>query len=69
MATDPNWSVANQLADLGASMKYKLSTLLLAVFLLTYGIFTFIPFIPVEGKAYILGGLAIAAGICILIDK
>jgi hypothetical protein len=45
----------------------SLGRLLLAIFLLVYGLSAFIR--PFEGMAYILAGLAIAAGVCLLLDR
>ncbi len=44
----------------------KIGTLLLAIFLLVVGIAAFV---PINGVHYITGGLAIAAGVFILIDR
>ena len=46
----------------------KIGAILLAVFLILYGLAGFIR-LSFEGMHYILSGLAIAAGVCILLDK
>ncbi len=48
------------------SRNKKLGPLLLCVFLIAYGVAAFVP-IPYAG--YIVGGLAIAAGVLLLIDR
>jgi hypothetical protein len=46
----------------------NLGMLLLAIFLILFGLVQIIH-LSFEGMNYILGGLAIAAGVCILIGK
>ncbi len=49
-------------------MKLKIGTILLALFLIIYGLAAVVH-LSFEGMNYILGGIAIAAGIFILIDR
>jgi hypothetical protein len=49
-------------------MKYKFSTLLLAVFLIIWGAAMALSLV-FQGMNVVLGALAIAAGICLLIDR
>jgi hypothetical protein len=49
-------------------MKYKISTLLLAAFLIVWGLVLAIG-LTFQGMNVVLGALAIAAGVCLLIDR
>ena len=46
----------------------SIGMLLLAIFLILYGLTSIIK-LNFEGMQYVMGGLAIAAGVCLIINK